>query len=153
MFFTQKQLKHTVIWLPIAFSFLYALGCYIYALAHASALTADMRADLQNDPLQVFWVSLLILIPNFLLSLIMYIYSHTGNFQGNLVLIPCFTAIIGGLIPVFYTYYFFYHIQNTGLTQISMLSYGFPFVYFLGMMIGWVCGIFTVALLSKDTSF
>lgn len=151
MQYSQQQLKLLVIWIPLVFSFVYAALCALFTLFHSSALTPSLQDKLVTDTLQTFFLSLLILLPNILLSLIMYIYSNTQQFIGNRLLIPCITAIIGGIVPVIYMYQFFYRGQAQADLQVPFLSYGFPFVYFFGMMIGWVIGIFIVPSLPKNT--
>lgn len=139
-----------VVWIPILFSFLYAFICFLFTEWNQHLLTTHVQNELEANPTQVFWVSLLILLPNLILSLIMYIYSISSSHLGKLLYIPCLSAILGGVIPVLFVYHFFYSRAQTSLTAVPVLSYGFPFVYFLGMCVGWLLGILIAASFAEE---
>lgn len=141
----QVSPKIAVLWIPILFSLFYALVSLIFTLTTTHLLTPSAQEHLSQNSTTVFWVSFLIVIPNIVLSFIMYVYANATTDIGNLVYIPCITGIIGGLLPVLYIYHFFFNMDSSIFTQVPVIAYGFPFVYFLGMCVGWMVGLFIVA--------
>ncbi|GAB4233373.1 MAG: hypothetical protein Tsb0021_12360 [Chlamydiales bacterium] len=140
----------TVIFIPLIFALTIILLNILIVFNSQAALTKGGEEILKKDLTGFVLSNFLFFLPNFLLSFLLWTYIKTENPSYHEALSLCVIAITLGILPSMYLYAFYYDLWiESGLKQ-PVVMFGFPFVYFVCMMTGWVIGLFFVTLLRKE---
>lgn len=135
-----------IVFIPLIFSVLWIIGNYLFILNHEQALTKLAVSILEDHKGQFLISNLLMFFPNILLSLLLWFYSKTRSPGYSELMYICLISIFFGLFPQLLIYRFYYSSLHSDLVQLPVLLFGFPFIYMVTMIIGYVIGILTAPL-------
>lgn len=142
--------RRWILLIPIVFSLAWILFNYIWVFSQEAALTDPGRITLKGRQGMFFVSNLLILLPNFLLSFLLWTYIKTAEKGTKEALILCFFAIGGGFLPQIFLSIAYYDLWYQEGDHLPLIVYGFPFTYLIGMMAGWVIGLAVVSVVSEN---
>ena len=131
-----------VIGFPIVYSLLLSLFVFVQVNLASSDLTSEAKELLVQTPGQFLISTLLLLIPNVILSFFLMSFGRSHpNEKKNLVILCLSSLAIATLMSVS-VWVFFY----SGFPHVPVVVFGFPVTYFFGMSIGYVLGIIGIGL-------
>ncbi len=140
------------IWLPIVFSLLYSYFNYLYVRKVVEDLSYEAQIIFHEKSYQLYFNGLLILFPNALLSLFLWLYARSRPDLGWTLFIPCLSAIAGGISFILSLYSGYSQLGDGSQINQLIIPYGFPFTYFFGMAVGWVFGMLALYSLFGSNS-
>lgn len=131
-----------IIWFPIWFFLGFILFNYFFVTTLELALTSQAEEMLLGNQGEFWAASSLFIFPNILLSFLLWTYSKNyPDSSPNALWTLCITAIACGFIPQVLIYLFYYTIWFEGGAHLAVVMFGFPFIYMVGVMVGWVMGL------------
>lgn len=138
-------MRRIILWIPIVYSFLYSYVNYLYVKSIASDLSFEAQILFHEEEGQLFFYGLLILFPNLLLSILLWMYSKYRSDLNASLLVPCLIPIIFGTLLTSTFYSAHNQLESTQGMDHLLIPYGFPFTYFFGLAFGWVFSVVIMA--------
>lgn len=138
-----KRMKkwHTAGLVPIYFALAFILLNMLFVGALSKALTPEAQELFFKRQTFMWLSSALFLIPNVILSFLLQIYKNSHPEANRELYTLCFIAITTGVIPQLLIYALYYDLWYAEGANLPVVIFGFPVVYLLGMMLGWVIGL------------